>query len=120
LISRALNSHNDIFIKDGRFAVTDEAAEVLQHVRTRLLFYLEEWFLDLNSGTPWFQNIFTRPLDLAEAESIIKSRILNTPGVLKLTSFVFNFDSNTRQGDIVFSAETTYGTIDSEKVYLNV
>ena len=53
MIGRALNSNNDLVIEGGRFKIVDDAAEVLQHVRTRLQFYLEEWFLDRTAGVPY-------------------------------------------------------------------
>jgi hypothetical protein len=120
LIGRALDSNNDIFLAKGSFAVVTEAAQTIQHVRTRLLFYLEEWKFDLSAGTPWFQEVFIKPANMAEIETIIKSRILNTPDVLQLNSFAMAFDARTRQLDVVFSAETTFGVIDNEKVFLNV
>lgn len=121
MIGRALNSNNDLIIQAGNFKTVEDGPEVIQHTRTRLQFYLEEWFLDLNSGTPYFQEIFTKPINLANIESIFKSRILNTNGVLLLTEFSMEYEGQSkRKLTVSFSAETTYGTIDSEKVTINV
>lgn len=121
MISRALDSNNDILVRNGRIAVVEEGAETVQHVRTRLLFYLEEWFLDITAGTPYFQEIFTKPANLANIESIIKTRILATEGVQRLTEFAMVYEGpNTRKLNISFSAETTYGEINNEEVTINV
>lgn len=121
MIGRALNSNNDLVIESGQLKLVEDAAEAIQHVRTRLQFYLEEWFLDLNSGTPYFQQIFTKPANLANIESIFKSRILNTPEVKTLTEFSMDYEGGSvRRLTVSFSAETTYGVINNEKVTINV
>lgn len=119
MIGRALDSNNDLIINKGQIKLVSNGDEVVQHVRTRLQFYLEEWFLDLTSGTPYFQKIFTKPVNLVNIESIIKSRILNTDGVSRLIEFKMDYEKSNRSLSISFSAETEYGII-TEEVSLNV
>lgn len=119
-VSRALNSNNDIFVLGSRIAIVREGEQVVQHVRTRLLFYLEEWFLDLSAGTPWYQEVFVKPANLNNIESVIKARIATTPELSVITSFSMEVESpNTRQLLVSFSAETEYGNIDSEEIFIN-
>jgi hypothetical protein len=121
MIARALDSNNDLMVENGSLRLVEEAAETVQHVRSRLLFYLEEWFLDLGAGTPWFQQILKKPVNLANVEAIIKNRILNTAGVQRLTAFTMDYEgASIRTLSVAFSAETVYGSIDSEKVTINV
>ena len=121
MIGRALDSNNDLIIESGKLKLVEEGAETIQHVRTRLQFYMEEWFLDLQAGTPYFQQIFTKPVNLANIESIFKARILGTPEVERLIEFSMDYEgASSRKLTISFSAETTYGTIDNEKVTINV
>lgn len=122
MIGRALDSNNDLVLAPkGSLKLVSDGAEVLQHVRTRLKFLLGEWFLDLKAGTPYFQEIFTKPANLANIESIFKSRILSTPEVSRLTEFSMDYDGGSNRKLIVsFSAETIYGNIDNEKVTINV
>jgi len=121
MIGRALDSNNDLLISSGSLRLVEEGAEVVQHVRSRLLFYLEEWFLDLEAGVPYFQEIFTKPANLANIESILKSKILRTPGVQRLTDFSMDYQGGSdRKLTVSFSAETIYGSIDNDKVSLNV
>jgi hypothetical protein len=111
MIGRALNSNNDLVLVAGQIATVEQMAETAQHCRTRLLFYTGEWFLDTDAGTPWFQEIFVKPTNLANVESIIKSRILNTPGVLSLTDFAMDYQGGrARQLKVDFSANTIYAT----------
>ncbi len=120
MIGRALDSNNDLVIQGGQLKVVEDGAETVQHVRTRLQFYLEEWFLDLQSGTPYFQEIFTKPVNLANIESIFKSRIINTPEVEILTEFSMEYEGDSkRKLTVSFSAETTFGLINNQEVTIN-
>lgn len=114
MTTRALNECNDIFLSVNRIAINTEAEQVAQAVRSRLLFYQGEWFLDLTAGIPYFQQIFQKPAQIATAESVIKSEILKTKGLNSLTSFSSNFDRQTRQFSVSFTANTIYGEIDQE------
>lgn len=111
-ISRALDSNNDLIIENGSLKLVRDAAEAIQHVRTRLLFYLEEWFLDTSAGTPWLQEVMVKPVNLANVESIIKTRIIQTPGVLTLQEFSMEYDTSSRRLNVQFTAETEYGEIE--------
>lgn len=118
---KALDSGNDIIIENGGIKRVSDAAETIQHVRSRLLFYLEEWFLDLGAGTPYFQQIFIKPVNLANVESILKSRIINTPGVEQLLEFNMEYTGQSERSlKVSFSAKTIYGIIDNDEVTLNV
>lgn len=120
MIERALNSKNDIIIKNGSFATVSDGAQVVQHVRTRLLFYLGEWFLDTSSGTPWFQEVFVKPINPRLVESIIKNRISNTPELKDITEFSMSLpDKSNRQLQVSFSAETEFGSINNEEIFIN-
>jgi len=121
MIERALDSNNDIFIRNGSFTTIKEGGQVTQHVRTRLLFYLGEWFADNRAGTPWFQEVFIKPFNIGAVETIIKSRIANTPELDQITEFSMSLPNPAdRKLQVSFSAETTFGTINSEEVFLNV
>lgn len=121
MIGRALNENNDLFLQNGSIALVEDGAEVVQHTRTRLLFYQEEWFLDLMAGVPYFQEVFIKPVNLANVESILKTQIILTPGVDNLVEFSMVYiGESKRQLTVNFSAETIYGEIDQESVTINV
>lgn len=119
MIARALDPNNwDLYLKGDRIAFIENNDEVAQHIRTRLLLFLEEWFLDVEAGTPWFQKIFIKPADLLEIEVIIKDRILQTDHVKELTSFDLSFDNRTLSID--FGCTTDFGSINNIEVALDV
>ena len=105
----ALNSENDIFAINGSIKRIYTGAQVVQSVRSRLLAYLGEWFLDTSAGVPYFESIFTKPADILETESILKATILQTVGVATLDSFFIDFDSLTRKLSVSFEATTVDG-----------
>lgn len=117
MISKALGSSNDLIIENGKIRTVSNAAEVVQSVRTRLQFYLGEWFLNVEVGTPYHQAILVKPADVATIEAIIRERILATPGVDKLNGFSLSYSK--RNLTITYSANTTYGTINEEEVLIN-
>ena len=111
MISRSLNSSNDLYLLNGRIATLQDGNEVLQHVRTRLLTYQAEWVLDTSAGVPYLQRILIKPANLSATESIIKSEILQTPGVDSLSAFGLEFNKTTRTLNINFTARTTFGDV---------
>lgn len=105
----ALDGNHDIFVTGGNLARVSEGAEVAQKISTKLLHYLGEWWLDLNSGTPWFQSILGEADNLGEAESILKGVITTTPGVTSLISFTADLDI-ARVFSVTFEADTEFGS----------
>lgn len=120
MLGRALDANNDLIVENGQFRLVQDGAEIVQHVRTRLLFYFEEWFLDTQAGVPYFQLIFTKPADLATIESVFKTTIIRTPGVQELTFFSMDFQGGTtRKLTVNFSAVTEFGIITNETININ-
>lgn len=120
MIGRALDSNNDLIIEDGSLKLVRDAAEVVQHVRTRLLFYKGEWFLDTLTGVPYYQEIFTKPANLGNTESILKSTIIQTPGIEQLTNFAMDYQGGSiRNLGVTAKAETVFGDVTIAGVTVN-
>lgn len=118
--SYALDSNNELLLDGTRIARVVDGAQVVQAVRSRLLFYLGEWLLDTTAGVPYTQQIFVKPANLPRVESLLKTEILQTDGVAELISFSLVFDRTTRQVSVQFRARTTFDTIITEEVFINV
>jgi len=88
---------------------TTEVEEIAQTVKTRLRLFLGENFRDITDGTPWWESILGKAGTLSSKEAIIKSRIIRTEGVIRLTSFSTDFDINTRVYSVNAGILTTYG-----------
>lgn len=92
---------NDLFLRaDGSLAVVTGAEAVGQHVRQRLKTFAGEWFLDTTAGVPWLSQIMGKKYDPALAEAVVKAEILDTDGVVEITSFSVGFDRTERRLNI--------------------
>lgn len=87
-----------------------------QNIRTRLLLFIGEWFLDTNEGTPWNLVLDIKPVNTRAVESIIRDRILGTDGVTEITAFSFLFDPISRVAEI----SVTVRTVNSSTVTVRV
>jgi hypothetical protein len=83
-----------------------------QNVTTKLRFFMGEWFLDQTYGTPWFQDIFKKPVNQPLSEADIKAVIYSETGVNQILSFSFELDHASRQATIRVDLDTIYGTIE--------
>lgn len=94
----------------GRYAGVDEVA---QHIKQRLLFFFEEWFLDRDAGVPWFQEIFVKPERKALVDARLKKEITDTEGVDELLFFDSVIDFERRSYDLIkFTVRTQYGLLE--------
>lgn len=114
MISFSMDDSNDMIIQNGKFSLAVRDKEIGIHIRTRLMFYLSEWFLDTSAGVPYFQTIFQKPINLANTESILKQKILETKGVNSLINFSMDFSKENRTMKIDFLADTDYGQVAQE------
>ena len=98
----ALNDNHDMFVDLASNEVARVAGleQVRQSIKTRLQFFLAEWFLNETVGVPWFQQIYKEPLNIPLSEATIKKEILETPGVLELLNLRLAFDTTNRLSKI--------------------
>ena len=88
--------------------LANSPACVAQAVKTRLLLYLAEWFLDVTDGTPWFQSIVGRHPN-TDPNTFVKQRILGTPNVTSIVSFTSSFVGPTRKYTMTAVIATAFG-----------
>lgn len=81
---------------------------VAQAVKTRLMLFAGEWYLDTSDGTPWRTEVlgkYTRET----YDAVIRSRILGTPGVTEILDYSSSFDGSSRSLSIKATINTQYG-----------
>ena len=106
----------DLVIEKGDLVNTTGAEAVLQRVRQYLSTFLGEWFLDTRVGVPWFQQIMIKGFDPVVVDAVLKTTILNIPGVEELTKFELDLDTKTRELTLTFKAIGDDGPIDFSEV----
>lgn len=88
---------------------------IAQAVKNRLKLYLGEYFRDISEGVPWFEKIdgtagiLQKGYAGAEVENILRLRILETEGVLKILKFSTDYDLQTRKYSVSALIFTKYG-----------
>jgi hypothetical protein len=107
-----LDSSRDIEIIDGELSIVVGNESVSQDVKSRLLFFLGEWFLDTRLGVDWFGVVFVKGPVWQRIRQLIRTVVIQTPGVRSIRSLDFSFDSATRELSVAIDVEledlTTY------------
>jgi hypothetical protein len=97
----------------------DQTEAVGQSVKTRLLLFSGEWFLDTRAGTPWGgfplndlvvqQGRILGVHTQLSRDAAIRDRILTTNGVTAITSYASQVDPSTRTYSVQATIDTIYG-----------
>lgn len=112
-IDLALDAVTGDLVVDRDVYFTTGPAAVVQGIRLRLLAFLGEWFLDLDHGVPWFQDILGRKYDAARMRALVRAAIVAAPGVDELVALAISFEPAPRRVSISFDVRTTYGVTSS-------
>ncbi|CNK98119.1 hypothetical protein ACQ26G_004197 [Yersinia enterocolitica] len=94
---------------DSSFLVNSPEC-VAQAVKTRLLLWRGEWFLDETEGTPYVQSVLGKQPSGAY-ELAIRDRIEGTLGVKEITAFDAYKDGDTRRVRFNVTLNTVYGEV---------
>ena len=111
---RKLTASGDYRLGHGdRDFYVDAAEGVAQNVMTSLALWQGQWFIDTSEGTPWLQRILGKH---NAVDTVIKTRILETPGVISISEYESILNPDTRSMTVTATLETEYGqsTIKSE------
>lgn len=108
---RMLDINGDYSFGRGQQNITYGTYAVAQAVKTRLRLLKGEWWENTENGLPLFQNILGVPgsSNLIIIDSLIKERIIKTPGVLTIKNFESTFEN--RKYSFYCNIETKYGEI---------
>ena len=101
----------DLALIDGDLALIEGVDSIGQHLKQRLRLFLGEWFLQINTGLPYFQNIFGKNPNFVLVEALFRDTILSTPGVTELTDLRFDYTNNDRQLALEFAVTTINGDL---------
>lgn len=106
---RKLDADGDYVYGHGQSDFLKDTPETVgQAVKTRLLLWLEEWFLDITEGTPWLQGVIGKHSEMTR-ETVLRTRILNTQGLTQITSYESVSDPDGRELNLSVSIDTIYG-----------
>lgn len=86
----------------------NEPNAIGQLVKTSLLLWLGEWFLDNTLGFPYLQGVIGK-YSQDTADSNIQAYILTLTGVVDIISYVSALDADTRAYSFTCEIDTIYG-----------
>jgi hypothetical protein len=112
----ALDTDGDIKITGSDLTLTTGVDAVKQHLSQRLRTFYGEWFLNMEIGVPYFQQVLRKNPDPVVIDSIFKREIINTPGILQLTEFNLDIAPATRELALSFKALCTGGELTFDEV----
>lgn len=87
---------------------------VVQAIRQNLRFFYGEWFLAVDEGVPYFQEIFKKGTNIVTVEAYLKKAVIETSGVLKLLRFSLDYDQVVRKLIVMFEVNTIFGSVYGE------
>jgi hypothetical protein len=102
----------DLSIENGDLVLVDKSDCAAQHVAQRIKLFKGEWFLDLDAGIPWFQDILKKNPNPNLVDGILKNAIIESPDIVELLSFNLDYDTGTRELTVDFSARSVDGNVD--------
>lgn len=108
--------YGDIKFENNNILLTDGLNAIRQHIEIRFQIFLGEWRFDLDVGVPWFRDILIKNPSFVVVQDILKGVILDTPGVLELIEFNFDFTSSERSISLSFKALTQEGFLDYSQI----
>lgn len=115
-----LNTDHDLFVTNQDLTLTTEDTEVIQVLKIRLQFILNEWFLDNTAGVPYPQVIFEKSINIGVIYSIFRNEIKNTDGVSKITNLLLTPSPESKHLLVQFSVLQDSGTTISQTLELGV
>ena len=99
----------DLDLTGHRLNLATGEAAIEQNLRIRLRFFLEEWFLDLRQGIPYFREILIKNPNLLLVRSIFREAILGTTGISAVSDMTVTVNPTTRTLALGFVATMDTG-----------
>jgi len=105
-----ITKDGDIDLAGNAFELATGIDYIDQKLAIVLRSFLGDWFLDLSTGIPYFEDIFKKQYDPTRIESVLKTAILAVLGVNRITAFDLNL-VNPRQLVVSFTVSTDFGEL---------
>lgn len=87
---------HDIVIDGYDLVIVRGVDLIRQRLKQRLLTVLGEWFLDVDIGLPWFDEIIGKGAEQQQISALLIQQIANTPGVDRIVEFNLDIDRRRR------------------------
>jgi hypothetical protein len=106
-IDLLLDADGDLDVSAG-LQFSTGAAAVSQGIRIRIQMFRGEWFLDLDAGVPYHQDLLGAKFNDTRARAAFRDAIVSAPGVAALLSLTVAFNRSTRVLDVAWKVRTEF------------
>lgn len=113
-----LDSSGDLLIESNDLVLSSGRTAIEQDLASRLRIIRGEWFLDLDRGLPYFEDLFRKGPNLNAFRAEVRETIEATPGVVELIDLTLTEDRATRSLVIDFRARTDAGELVADSLPL--
>lgn len=85
----------DLYISTrGQFVLATGGDAVRQHVRSRLRFFLGDWFLDERQGFPYYRDVFRKNPNRQAVISALRRTVRETPGIAEVDELTLSIEAD--------------------------
>ena len=100
----------------GQLVLVENQEETEQFLEQKLRTFRGEWFLNVNIGIPYFDEILVKRPNPTIIEALLTDEILATPGILEILEFELDLDKATRELTLNLKALGQEGIINFSEV----
>lgn len=103
-------SHDVIFVNGAAPTTRSQQDVVAQRLKITLQTFLGEWFLNLDTGIPYFQQILTKIRNKSSVDAIFQQAILADEGVIEMLAYSSTLNVASRGFDLSFTVRVADGS----------
>lgn len=96
---------SDVLVETNDLVIVSGVDAVLQNLKIRLRTFIGEWAFDTSVGVDYYGVLFVKKPSIPSIEAMIKSVILRTEGVLRITEFNFTYDLQLRTTELKINVD---------------
>ncbi len=95
----------------GNLTFVSSTAAIAQAIGTALQMFQGEWFLDLDAGVPYFQNVLIKNPNAGVLALVFQNALLGVLGVTAVTSLTLDYDPAARTLAVTWAVMTDDGLL---------
>lgn len=115
-IDLLLDGSHDVATADYDLQLVAGVDEVVQHLLVRLRLFLSEWYLDTESGVPYYRDVLVSNPKTRVIEGILRQQILGDEDIEALESFELEIDRVARELNLDFRAVSKIGPVEVSEI----
>ncbi len=108
-IDLQIGINDELVVSGGDMVLTTGTAAIAQRCHLALAAFTNEWFRNLESGVPWYEDILGQKRDDEQIRVVIRNTLLSVDGVLNVTKLQISWDGATRDLGIQWEILTDAG-----------